>query len=80
MASTCSSSARAAARLREQWPALFTFGCCGGNVGYLPTSDAYASPDDHACYTAPKLYDLFPFAPQIEDILLAESSRALSQT
>ncbi|MDD3927760.1 MAG: neutral/alkaline non-lysosomal ceramidase N-terminal domain-containing protein [bacterium] len=66
-------------RLHEEQPSLITIGYANGNIGYLPTTDAYADAGDYACYGAPKFYNLFPFAAEIESILLAEG-RALLTT
>lgn len=57
-------------RLRETWPLLVTLGYSGGNMGYFPTASAYQTEDDYACYGAPKIYGLFPFSPEIEDIVV----------
>ena len=65
-------------RLRRSWPALMTAGYANGDVGYLPTRRAYSTPDDYACYFAPKFYALFPFSPAVETILLRESRRLLA--
>ena len=64
--------------LRRSWPALITAGYANGDVGYLPTRRAYGTPDDYACYFAPKFYALFPFSPAVETILLRESRRLLA--
>lgn len=65
-------------RLRRSWPALMTAGYANGDVGYLPTRRAYGTPDDYACYFAPKFYALFPFSPAVETILLRESRSLLA--
>jgi len=64
-------------RLQEQQSLLCTIGYANGNIGYLPTADAYAHADDYACYGAPKFYGLFPFARDTESILLEESRKIL---
>jgi len=64
-------------RLRRSWPTLMTAGYANGDIGYLPTRRAYSTPNDYACYFAPKFYSLFPFSPAIESILLRESRRLL---
>ena len=64
-------------RLRAKWPALFTIGYAGGNVGYMPTCEAYSSVDDYACYCAPRCYDVFPYAPEIEQVVLSACKRVL---
>jgi len=65
-------------RLRRSWTALITAGYANGDVGYLPTRRAYGTPDDYACYFAPKFYALFPFSPAVETILLRESRSLLT--
>ena len=66
-------------RLREQRAPLFTFGYANGNVGYFPTRDAFADPNDYAAHCAPKFYAIFPFTPEIEDVVLAECGQLLNQ-
>jgi hypothetical protein len=66
-------------KLRRGRPALITAGYANGDVGYLPTRRAYHSPNDYACYFAPKFYALFPFSPAVETILLTESRRILAR-
>ncbi|MGQ9472053.1 MAG: neutral/alkaline non-lysosomal ceramidase N-terminal domain-containing protein [Candidatus Aminicenantales bacterium] len=66
-------------KLRASWPALVTVGYANGDVGYLPTAEAYSSPGDYACYCAPKFYGTFNFSPEIESILLATANRLLGQ-
>ena len=68
---------RYALRLRKRYPQLFTFGYSGGNVGYLPTKGAYTITNDYACYLAPKIYGLVPFAPAIENLILNASKEVL---
>ena len=70
-------SCRYGLTLRRSWPALITAGYANGDVGYLPTRQAYGTPDDYACYFAPKFYAIFPFSPAIETILLRESRSLL---
>jgi len=65
-------------KLRRSWPALITAGYANGDIGYLPTRRAFGTPDDYACYFAPKFYALFPFSPAIETILLRESRSLLA--
>lgn len=55
--------------LAKRYSALFTIGYSGGDVGYIPSAAAYQSAGDYACYLAPKLYQLFPFAPGLEDVV-----------
>lgn len=64
-------------RLRRRWPLLFTLGYAGGNIGYLPTADAYAAAGDYACYGAPGLYHLPPFTKEVEEVVLRECEMAL---
>jgi hypothetical protein len=64
--------------LRRSWPALTTASSANGDIGYLPTRRAYGTPDDYACYFAPKFYGLFPFSPAIETILLRKSRSLLA--
>jgi hypothetical protein len=62
--------------LRNETPSLFTFGYANGNIGYLPSSQAFRDPEEYACYCAPKFYTVFPFTADLEDLLMRES-RAL---
>lgn len=64
-------------RLRERYPLLCTCGYANGNAGYYPTAAAYQVPGDYACQAAPRFYTLFPFAPQIEEVLMTESRQLL---
>ncbi len=64
-------------RLRQDFPTLMGWGHCGGNVGYLPTREAFGVQDDYACYLASKLYGLYPFAPGVQEVLLREAEGAL---
>lgn len=64
-------------KLRKQYPSLMTVGYANGDVGYLPTEEAYAKTDDYACYCAPKFYGLFNFKPQVESVLLEESLKLI---
>jgi hypothetical protein len=63
-------------KLRRKWPSLAPVGYANGNVGYLPAREAFDSLNDYACYCAPRLYAVFPFAPEVESTLL-RTSRAL---
>jgi len=65
-------------KLGEKFPGLMTAGYANGDVGYLPTAEAYLDPADYACYCAPKFYGLFNFTPAVESVLIEESSRILS--
>lgn len=71
---------RYALRLYEEKSATITIGYANGDIGYLPTRDAYADAGDYACYGAPKFYCLFPFTEEIEDIILDESRALLSRS
>jgi hypothetical protein len=59
-------------KLAARHPRLMTFGYANGNIGYVPMKKAFATPNDYACYCAPKFYDLFAFAPEVEPVLLRE--------
>jgi hypothetical protein len=63
-------------KLRREWPSLAPVGYANGNLGYLPTREAFKTLNDYACYCAPRLYAVFPFAPAVESALL-RTSRAL---
>ncbi len=56
---------------------LMTVGYSGGNIGYLPTGDAYYMDTDYACYQAPKFYGLFPWDRNVETVMLRECNRIL---
>lgn len=64
--------------LQKKWRSLLTAGYANGNVGYLPTRSAYRTAGDYAAYCAPKFYSTFAFSPEVEGILIKESSRLLS--
>jgi hypothetical protein len=64
--------------LRKKWPQLMTVGYANGDVGYIPTEEAFADPTDYACYAAPAFYALFPFRPDIESFLLQTSDEMLA--
>jgi hypothetical protein len=66
-------------KLAARHPGLMTFGYANGNIGYVPMKKAFAVPNDYACYCAPKFYDLFAFAPDVETILLRECDGLLKQ-
>ncbi len=66
-------------KLRSKWPALMTVGYANGDVGYLPTEEAFKTPGDYACYCAPKFYGAFGFAPSVESVLLDAGDRLLSR-
>jgi len=65
-------------KLGEKFPGLMAAGYANGDVGYLPTAEAYLDSADYACYCAPKFYGLFNFTPAVESVLIEESSRILS--
>ncbi len=64
-------------RLQEKYPSIFTIGYANGYIGYLPTADAYHNSSDYACYSAPKFAGIFPFAVDIENVLLKASESLL---
>ncbi len=66
-------------RLRERYPMLLTFGYTNGLVGYIPVRDAYRNSKDYASYIAPKIFNVFPFSQDIEDIILEEAFRVLDK-
>lgn len=66
-------------RLSRGRPSLMTCGFANGDIGYLPTRQAYGTPGDYACYFAPKFYGLFPFSPALESIVLRESRDILAK-
>ncbi|OGD19490.1 MAG: hypothetical protein A2W03_01070 [Candidatus Aminicenantes bacterium RBG_16_63_16] len=66
-------------KLAARWPKLMTFGYANGNVGYLPSRKAFSTPNDYACYCAPKFYALFAFAPEVESVLLSECDGLLKR-
>jgi neutral ceramidase len=66
-------------KLAAKWPGLMTFGYANGNIGYLPSKKAFSTPNDYACYCAPKFYALFAFAPEVEAVLLRECDGLLKK-
>jgi neutral ceramidase len=66
-------------KLAARWPGLMTFGYANGNIGYIPMKKAFATPNDYACHCAPKFYDLFAFAPEVEGVLLRECDGLLKK-
>ena len=59
---------------------LLNVGLAGGVLSYLPSREAYDKHEDYACYQAAKIYGtLFPFANDIEDIILSECDTLLAQ-
>lgn len=65
--------------LRKKFPVLLTIGYANGCVGYLPVENAYKKENDYACYLAPKIFDLFPFRTEVEEIILKETTDLLFQ-
>jgi len=63
--------------LKESYPTLVPVGYANGDIGYFPTRGAFEDPGDYACYCAPMFYTVFPFTPDIEDILLRASRDVL---
>jgi hypothetical protein len=68
-----------AVRLAAHWPKLMTFGYANGNIGYVPMKKTFRTPNDYACYCAPKFYALFGFAPEVEAVLLRECDALLKR-
>ncbi|MBC7319615.1 hypothetical protein H5T89_03120 [bacterium] len=66
-------------RLRERYPMLFTFGYTNGLVGYIPVRDAYKNREDYAAYIAPKIFNVFPFSQDIEEVILKEANKILEK-
>jgi len=66
-------------KLAAKWPRLMTFGYANGNIGYIPTKKAFSTPNDYACFAAPKFYALFAFAPEVETALLRECDGLLKK-
>lgn len=66
-------------RLRERYPMLLTFGYANGLVGYIPVRDAYKNREDYAGYIAPKIFNVFPFSQDIEDVISRETDRILEK-
>jgi hypothetical protein len=66
-------------KLAAKWPKLMTVGYADGNIGYLPTKKAFCTPNDYACYCAPKFYALFAFAPETESVMLKASEELLKK-
>lgn len=64
-------------KLRSSFPELMTVGYANGDVGYLPTREAYKTRNDYACYCAPKFYGSFNFSPEVETVLLRAGRRLL---
>ncbi|MCX7795250.1 MAG: hypothetical protein N2380_01825 [bacterium] len=66
-------------KLRERYPMMLTFGYTNGLVGYIPVKDAYKNREDYAAYIAPKIFNVFPFSLDIEDIILNEAFKILDR-
>ncbi len=66
-------------KLAAEWPSLLSFGYANGNIGYIPSRKAFSTPNDYACYCAPKFYALFAFAPEVEAVLLRECAGLLKR-
>ncbi len=65
-------------QLQRRWPRLIPVGYANGDVGYIPTRDAYDDPSDYAAHCAPKFYALFPFVPDVSEILIREVETLLA--
>ncbi|HRR92063.1 MAG TPA: hypothetical protein P5253_07310, partial [bacterium] len=66
-------------KLKERFSPLFTFGYSNGLTGYIPVKDAYRDRGDYACYQAPKIFNVFPFSQEINDLLLEEATDVLER-
>jgi hypothetical protein len=66
-------------KLAAKWRRLMTFGYANGNVGYIPMKKAFSTPNDYACYCAPKFYALFAFSPEVKAVLLRECDGLLKK-
>ncbi len=66
-------------KLMEKWPTLVPVGYANGDVGYFPTTEAYKSPGDYACYCAPKFYGTFNFSPEVESVILEAAAGLLAR-
>ena len=66
-------------RLQNSTSSRMLLGFCGGNVGYLPTREAYDAPFDYACYAAPKFYYCFPFHPNVADEVETAAMRLFAE-
>jgi len=64
-------------KLRKTFGPIVPIGYANGDIGYVPTRNAYRDRSDYACYCAPMFYQGFPFTPEIEGILLRESREVL---
>jgi neutral ceramidase len=65
-------------KLQRRWHPLFPLGYANGSIGYIPTRRSFEAAADYACYCAPKFYTVFPFTPEIENIIIRESRRLLA--
>jgi hypothetical protein len=66
-------------KLAARWPNLMTFGYANGNIGYVPMKKTFRTPNDYACYCAPKFYAQFGFSPEVEAVLLRECGELLKR-
>lgn len=66
-------------KLKERSSPLFTFGYSNGLTGYIPVKDAYRDRGDYACYQAPKIFNVFSFSQEINDLLLEEATDVLEK-
>jgi len=64
-------------KLQKALGPFVPIGYANGSIGYVPSRAAYRDRSDYACYCAPMFYQGFPFAPEIEGIILRESRGVL---
>jgi hypothetical protein len=64
-------------KLRKAFDPLIPVGLANGDIGYVPSRRAYEDRSDYACYCAPMFGPGFPFAPDIEGIILRVSRKML---
>lgn len=65
--------------LRKGRDPLLPVGYANGDVGYVPSRSAFRDPDDYAASCAPMFAAVFPFAPDVEAVLLRASRRLLAR-
>ncbi len=65
--------------LRKTHPALVPIGYANGDIGYFPGKGAFADLGDYACYCAPMFYTVFPFTPDLEEIITESSLAVLDE-
>ncbi len=65
-------------KLRRTFSPLVPLGYANGNVGYIPTARAFRKRKDYAAHAAPKFYALFPFSPEVEQVVLNAASEVLT--